>query len=195
MKPDKIKKMEELRKRLQSMNQEQFSQLLDTSNDIEQWQIDFSQKARENRLLAYQLNPKEATTRAANARKNLTSSSRKKQGAKMKQWHENAIDHKDKLRENFTGENNPCKKPKVLAKKKDTFRTTGRVFIELNSRSFGYVSDIKDQFKISKSQAIHLATNQVIPKRGKAVGLLIRFYDKTIHPPFSELNDIRIIKK
>lgn len=211
MNADKIKKMEELRKRLQSMNKEQFSELLDNSNDVEQWRIDLSfkqkgegnvthlpdvkQKMSESRKQAYLDDPNSAYLIAENARKGISKQSRKKQANRMKQWHENALEHKEKLREKFIGENNPSKRPEVIAKRNDSFRTTGRMYIELNSKSFGYVSDLADEFKISKTQLYFLAEGERIPKRGRAVGLLIRFYDESIHPPFSELNDIRKIKK
>lgn len=193
------------------MSKVEFKELLDTSNDKEQWRIDLAtkqkgngnvthipyvkQKMSESRKQAYLEDPNSAYERGANARKGLTKNSRKQQGSKMKQWHKNAIEHKEKLRENFIGEKNPSKRPEVIEKRNDTFRTTGKMYIELNSKSFGYVSDLVDEFKLSKSQILYLAQGERVPERGKAVGLLIRFYDKTIHPPFSELNDIRKIKK
>ena len=148
-----------------------------------------------NKKKYYENNPGSAEAIAANARKGLTEESRKQQGESMKEWHETAIDHKEKIRNRILGDKNPAKRPEVIQKRNDTFRTTGRMFIELNSKSFGYVSDMVDKFQLRKSQFHHHATNESIAKRGECVGLIIRFYDENIHPPFSELNDIRKIKK
>lgn len=124
----------------------------------------------------------------------ISKQSRKKAGKAIKEWHSKSTEHKKKLSQRMSGESNIAFKPGIQDKKADTFRTSGRLFIELNSKSYGYVSDMKDYFNISKSQIIYLAEGERIPIRGRAVGLLIRYYDKDIHPHVSQLNDIRKIK-
>ena len=46
MKADKIKKMEELRKRLLQLDSNEWEEVLDTSSDKEQWRIDISERMR-----------------------------------------------------------------------------------------------------------------------------------------------------
>ena len=192
---NKRKKLEELRKRLQSMPVEEFKLLLDNSSDKNQWQIDVSNKAVDRMNYLYSSDPQEADKRALNARKGITKESRTNQGKEMKKWHQNAIEHKERIRSNILGDKNPSKSKKVIEKRNNTFRTSGRLFIELNSNSYGYVSDMKDEFKLSKSQILYLSTKKKIPVRGKALGLLIKVYDENIHPHISQLKDIRKIKK
>lgn len=137
----------------------------------------------------------DSATRIQMVQASITSESRKKQGESMKRWHSSASKHKKKLSKLFSGQNNPAKRAEVIKKRNDTFRSIGRLFIELNSNSFGYVSDMSSEFGINKSQVIFLATHENVPKRGKAVGLTIRFYNEDIHPPISQLIDIRQVKE
>lgn len=153
------------------------------------------EEAREKIIEIYRRDPEEKKRRAKNARTGLTEEARKRQGVSMKEWFSQAVEYKGQLREKMLGENNPAHLPGVAEKKSKTFRTTGRMFIELNSGCFGYVSDMMDKFDLNKSQIIHLATNEIVPSRGKALGLLIRFYNEDIHPSLDGLRDVRLIKK
>lgn len=184
----KKKKLEELRKKLLSISEEEYGELLDTSNDKEQWQYENSDRMRIAQQGEDNISKRpEVRAKLKELLNGYTNdpATLKKRGALISK----AMKAK--------GDDHHCKREDVRSKLSESAKVaqignqnrkgTGLIFVEITEKVWGTVTD----FQKSGISGIHYHAKANKPIRhGKLKNKHFQIYDESIHGPITNYKNI-----